>query len=100
MYDNGQMYDLSSLVPGITGGQVLTRPRDINAKGQIITESNFSGSRLLTPVLSGASIPEPSTNLLVIAGIVLIAILREFHSKREIIAELDPSRNCSQGDEY
>ena len=98
LYDNGQMYDLSSLVPGIPGGQVLTRPRDINAKGQIITESNFSGSRLLTPVLSGASIPEPSTNLLVIAGIVLIAILREFHSKRGIIAALDPSRNCSQGE--
>ncbi len=106
LYDNGQMYDLSSLVTGIPAGQVLTRAKDINAKGQIVVGSTnifgsvTSNSFLLTPVLSGASIPEPSTNLLVIAGIVLIAILREFRSKRGMIAALDPSRNCRQGDEY
>ncbi len=71
LFDSGQALDVNNLVLGGTGGNVLQRALDINNRGQILVQSTNNKFFLLTPT-STSPVPEPSSIMLTLAGVLVI----------------------------
>lgn len=86
IYSNGLMKDLNDLInPGFADQYgPLFEARGINASGQIVANTN-NGAFLLTPIggsgTGGSEVPEPSTLILVGAGILLTGFIRRAKSR-------------------
>lgn len=85
------MVDLNSLVT-LEDGEFFTYAYDINDLGQVIAGTNNNRAYLLTPD-RGATIPEPSTHLLVLTGFGLLGLMIQGRSRSQGLNTPQPLAN-------
>lgn len=86
LYQNSQMYDLSSLLDSSSIGWTLQQAVAINDLGRIVGTGLYNGEQrafILTPTSSAPEVPEPAAGALVGVGTLLLAVRKLRHSRRE-----------------